>query len=501
MQHTSSRWKATWFVVILVVGTLASRWPFRTRYLFDWDTANFALALDAYDVTAHRPHPPGYPLFVAGAYLARLVLGDANAALVAMALLLSTAAVVALYRLGRLMYGEVVGRWAALLLLGSVSFWASGCIGLTYPALALAGTLVVLHAYRILVLRKNAVFPLAASYALGGGLRPDLLLFLAPLVGVCLVCMPWRRRVLALAVGGIGCLAWLGPAVALSGGPVAYLMALASYVDADVLDRYSGPRLGLAAVVANAELTLRYTAYALYAIALLLPGAVLGWLALLRAGRTAVERRSLLVVLLWIVPMLLFYTTIHIGHVGYVFSFLPALLLLVARGWAALPLPSRSPSVRWTLLTAGVGLVLVANTAVFLFHPRLLTAQGLRLHDAAIAARLAAVRQYAEPGHTVVASYESYRQLAYYVPEFEQRLWIDAASPREHAYLLPATARALFLADTSLVALAERLPGTIIALPGNEQAKMVPLPRGSAQVTLVYRPGALDLEVARAGAR
>ena len=35
------------------------------RHLEDIDSINFALGLRHYDIAAHQPHPPGYPLFIA----------------------------------------------------------------------------------------------------------------------------------------------------------------------------------------------------------------------------------------------------------------------------------------------------------------------------------------------------------------------------------------------------------------------------------------------------
>jgi hypothetical protein len=43
--------------------------------LDDIDSVNFALALRDYDIAAHQPHPPGYPLFVAMGRLSLLALG------------------------------------------------------------------------------------------------------------------------------------------------------------------------------------------------------------------------------------------------------------------------------------------------------------------------------------------------------------------------------------------------------------------------------------------
>src|SRR5947209_8531368 len=36
---------------------VATRLPFRTRYLMNWDAAQFALGLNQFDVVHHQPHP------------------------------------------------------------------------------------------------------------------------------------------------------------------------------------------------------------------------------------------------------------------------------------------------------------------------------------------------------------------------------------------------------------------------------------------------------------
>ena len=43
---------------------VASRARCRTT-LEDIDSINFALGVESFDVAAHRPHPPGYPVFMA----------------------------------------------------------------------------------------------------------------------------------------------------------------------------------------------------------------------------------------------------------------------------------------------------------------------------------------------------------------------------------------------------------------------------------------------------
>src|SRR6202035_5239022 len=43
---------------------LVSRIPFAARRMWDHDSIQFALGVERYDLAAHHPHPPGYPLYI-----------------------------------------------------------------------------------------------------------------------------------------------------------------------------------------------------------------------------------------------------------------------------------------------------------------------------------------------------------------------------------------------------------------------------------------------------
>lgn len=53
-----------------------SRFAARARSLWDWDEALFCLGMVEYDVTSHHPHPPGFPVYIAMAKVARFITND-----------------------------------------------------------------------------------------------------------------------------------------------------------------------------------------------------------------------------------------------------------------------------------------------------------------------------------------------------------------------------------------------------------------------------------------
>ncbi|MGI8689696.1 MAG: protein O-mannosyl-transferase family [Thermomicrobiales bacterium] len=411
--------------------TVITRFPFRSHRAFNWDAVNFVLALHDYDVRLHHPQPPGYPVFAAMGRVVQLVIPNPNTALVIVAMLLSAGAVAALYLLGRTVFGQMAGIIAALYLLCSVTFWTNGAVALAYPSLALFTTLMALLAWRCHQRGRNVSvwLPLALSvaYAVGGGFRPDLLLFLLPLWIFGHWQLPFRTMLLSgICVIAI-VLAWFVPTIALSGGWSGYWAVFRAYTSDDVLKRYSVAENGPRALLVNLRDTVKYTGYALYALAVPVAGAAVWlltqWQRLKKGGPTAVHPYISLF-LLWMMPVLLFYTWVHIGDPGYVFTFVPALLLIAARFTVELPRIVKRLHLDWLrrfIVPALTIVVIAANAGIFLFRPLTLTAHGIRQQDRTIDGKIAYVRAHGAPATTLLIAYESYRHWLLYLPEYHVR--------------------------------------------------------------------------------
>ncbi|MGM0576068.1 MAG: hypothetical protein ACQEXJ_10105 [Myxococcota bacterium] len=207
--HTAARWGA--LAVACVV--LASRLPLLPAALPDHDAVNFAMALEGFDLAAHRPHFPGYPVYLAVAFLFRLVGVPHAAALALPGVLLSALAAAAIFHVlsrragraaawaGALLYAVVPGLWLADLTP------MSDAMGTHAATLALCG-----------LLGGTRPMWVAAGLGLALGIRPSL----APLyaaIGVALLFRSTGRQApstILAALGGV--LAWLVPLSALAGG-------------------------------------------------------------------------------------------------------------------------------------------------------------------------------------------------------------------------------------------------------------------------------------------
>ena len=224
------------------------------RHLEDIDSINFALGLRHYDIAAHQPHPPGYPLFIAFARACAAVVSPfapdlATRDAIAMAVLagLSGAcALLLLYRILRELRDEsdAVSTTApavviTVLVAATPLFWVTASRPLSdMPGLAGALTCQWLL---LRAARPGASWRVAAIAALvcglATGLRSQVTWLVVPLLAWVLLRV-WRRDDLRTALGVAaaaiaGVLAWAVPMVALVGGIGAYRAALTSQAGED----------------------------------------------------------------------------------------------------------------------------------------------------------------------------------------------------------------------------------------------------------------------------
>src|SRR3954463_411244 len=175
-QREKSASPAVWFGVLCLY-LVATRWPLAPHYLYYFDSANFALALENFNPALHQPQPPGYPLFVGLTRLIHFfVLRPEHVFLIA-GLLAACGAVVLIRLLAREIFGAPAGMLAGALLASNPVFWFGGLTNQIRVFLAVSALAVALFAWRALRHPDRPVWLYAtfAAIAIGGGFRPGVM--------------------------------------------------------------------------------------------------------------------------------------------------------------------------------------------------------------------------------------------------------------------------------------------------------------------------------------
>jgi len=497
----------------LALVTLASRWPYRARMLYNWDAVQFALALREFDIAKHQPHPPGYVLYVGLGRLVNATLGDPTQAYVTLAMVFSAATTFTVYWLARALYDRVTAAAAGALLAVSPLFWFYGSVGLTYAGEAFGASLMALLAYRTLAGSVIHLYVGALCLGLAGGLRQSLLVLLFPLWAACAVLGVRSRARLAAAaailVGAV--LAWFLPLVWLSGGWTAYLRAST--------ELYASTVLPTSLLGGDLETTVRQARYVLESVLVGLgPLAIaLGALPVYVRRRGWATREWFLVT--WVVPPLAFYTLGHFGQAGYVLTFLPALVILLSGAVVELVSAGaerlRRPQWRWALTLAALGPLLLINTGFFVSarpvprefdhrsgdtwvwrardeaHDWILsrTAAALREHEAVLRTYVETIRAVYDGADTALLtelgnprSYPWLRHAMYYLPEYPiYQLSLRAESPGFYA---PRSAATMILTRGTTLTVPHRVRQLVWFV--DHWDPEMPRPGGLLEIQLAY---------------
>jgi len=384
---------------------LMTRIPFGTTNLYAPDSVLFARAIDSFDPFEQRPQPPGYLWYVLVLRAIDLVTGDPNRAMTIVSAVAGAATVALVYLVGARLYEERTGRVAAIFTLTAVTFWAYGGVAYGYTLLAALTTFCALLFWRS---HDRAAAPgtrgvrlvvASAAYGAAIGFRSDLAIFLAPLWLLTAVRATVMTAILAAATAAAAVLAWVG-ASGLADGGVARFLAAVSAQSSFVNERYSVFGNGPIAIYRNLYELARFLGRGLY---FLLPLVAIAGLSSEARRAELRDRWRTAFLLVWTFAPLPFYVFIHVGEYGYVFSMLPGLAIIAARGAVAFAKGIRRPR----LFPWIVGAVALANAAIFLLSDTPISARDIARQDHGIDEKLAYLSTFRPQVTQVVSGFDS----------------------------------------------------------------------------------------------
>jgi 4-amino-4-deoxy-L-arabinose transferase-like glycosyltransferase len=324
------------FVVLaFVILCLASRLPLRSNVLVNWDSVQFALATEAFDLQHHRPHPPGYIGYIYAGKALNHLTGDANTSFVLISLVASAAAPLLFLHLARRFLGRRRSLLLAALFATSPLLWYYGGTALTYAVEAALATAFGLLIWQAREGPRHCLIAPSLVLALLGAMRPTGEVLLFPLWLWALWPASPAAKVQATTVLFLASLVWIGPLLWLSDGPLSYLE------ESRALARSAGGTTSLVWGTA-ADIGLNWGLVGLSLVAAL--GAALALVVRSAFGigtaLRAVDGTERAFLALWILPALAVFLLGHFGQPGYLLLVMPALFLLLGK----LDLPSANPS-------------------------------------------------------------------------------------------------------------------------------------------------------------
>jgi hypothetical protein len=222
--------------------------------------------------------------------------------------------------------------------------------------------------------------------------------------------------------------------------------------------------------------------------------------------------------LAWILPPAAFYTLVHFGQAGYVLTFLPALVILLARALveavAAGSERLRRPNWRWALTAAALVALVLVNTGFFArarplprefdhragdpwiwrardeIHDWIMsrTAAALREHEAVIRTYVETIRAVYDPDDTALLtelgnprSYPWLRHAMFYLPEYPIYQVQLGDAP---GYYAPQSAVTMILTPGSYIELPRRVKQLVWFV--DHWDPTVPRPPGLLEIPLPY---------------
>jgi len=404
--------KKRWSLALLVGAVAITRWVFRSHYLYDLDSVNFALAMTRFDPAVHQPHPPGYFLYIGAGRLLNAVFHDANLALVVLSILASCGAAIVIYEMALEWFNPMAARFAGVLFLLSPLAWFHGTVALTYIVEALFSGLLGFLCWRVYCGNQRSVLPASIILGVSAGVRPSSLLFLAPLFVFSLRKVDTKGRYIGLAALFLTVAAWFVPMVFASGGLKVYFGALLSLwrmVPSKETVFNSSPATSIARAC-----TIVLIYFLCFGAASLAP---LG--ALVRPVR--VDPGKKIFTFVWIAPALCFFT---FGYLKFVNSGYLLLVCVPACLWLGSWVSGWYEASAWSgpIKLTVIGTCAVANVLFFLASPFYCSYRQVRRFEAQLDGVRTALAQIASPRDTIIIGFDShfdgFRHAGYYLPDY-----------------------------------------------------------------------------------
>ena len=361
-----------WFILIIFLLILTRLFLFQPHF-YNWDAVQLGLALTKFDIAHHRPHPPGYFLYV---MLARLIyyLGfSPELTYQVLSLLMTGIGLLGLYLLSRIYLTQT---WSLIVVISGLFhpyIWGYSIIGESYAS-EFAVTTWLGYLF-ILAWEGNIVALLISGLLIGlsGGIRSNIEIFMSLFFLISLYKSPsnLKYKIYSILFAVIGTGIWFIPTILNAGGLSRYLMLSHNTVMsvAKTNSLLFGITRGYALM--QFKVFMVWNAILLGPMFLLvLPGF---FITFMKKDQRDSKPPLWLILLLWIAPPFLFYTLIFAAKPGYLLGYFTPILIgegaLGQKLWCFLKTRNGKSFARVYSYLTGI-IVIVLGSWLFLLPPK-----------------------------------------------------------------------------------------------------------------------------------
>lgn len=317
---------------VALISLFLSRWFLKSTYLYHWDSIQFALALEKFDLIKHQPHPPGYIVYVFFARIINSIIDNPNLALIIVGIAFSILGLILIVKLTKDIFGSLSGYIAGILYIVNPTIWFHGLVAEVYIVEAVTVLLVLYLAYKYLNNKntRNLIF-LGIFLGLLGGVRQVTEVLILPLVIYVVFFtkgFTWKSGKIFLISLITANLVWVIPLIYLTGGISSYFSALTAIVNVTIWQSYSVLKINL--LIENLSLFWQTLKSALSIQIPILILATLPFIAKESRGRYKIVKEKMWFFIMAIAPGFLILPAFIITNPGYTLYLVPIFLILSA---------------------------------------------------------------------------------------------------------------------------------------------------------------------------
>lgn len=157
-------------ILFIVVFSLILRLLHISPWLEDWDSVQFALALNNYSIVLHQPHAPGYPLYILMVKFLNIFINNPTLSLTYLSTFLGSIIIIPIYLLSKKMFNSTIAFFASLFFMASPVSWTLSEVALTNMP---GQFFLILIIYLLFIFSKNkkVIILLSGLFGLMLGIR------------------------------------------------------------------------------------------------------------------------------------------------------------------------------------------------------------------------------------------------------------------------------------------------------------------------------------------